>query len=58
MSSRPRKRFGQHFLEAAWVAKLIDSLGASPVDTFLEIGPGRGALTLPLLERCRRLDAI
>jgi 16S rRNA (adenine1518-N6/adenine1519-N6)-dimethyltransferase len=55
---RPRKRFGQHFLESAWVAKLIESLNASPEDTFLEIGPGRGALTKPLAPRVRRLIAI
>ena len=55
---RPRKRFGQHFLEPAWVAKLIDSLDAKPDDTFLEIGPGRGALTKPLAPRVRRLIAV
>ena len=58
MMSRPRKRFGQHFLEAPWVAKLIESLGARPGDTFLEIGPGRGALTKPLASRVRRLIAV
>ena len=53
---RPRKRFGQHFLEPAWVAKLIDALDAGADDTFLEIGPGRGALTRPLAaaRRARR----
>jgi 16S rRNA (adenine1518-N6/adenine1519-N6)-dimethyltransferase len=56
--SRPRKRFGQHFLEAAWVAKLIASLEAAPTDTFLEIGPGRGALTKPLMARVKRLIAV
>ncbi|MEQ1758664.1 MAG: 16S rRNA (adenine(1518)-N(6)/adenine(1519)-N(6))-dimethyltransferase RsmA [Vicinamibacterales bacterium] len=55
---RPRKRFGQHFLEAAWVTKLIDALNAAPTDTFLEIGPGRGALTLPLAPRVGRLIAV
>ena len=44
---RAKKRFGQHFLEPAWVDE-----GASrrsipkPDETFIEIGPGRGALTL------------
>lgn len=56
--SRARKRFGQHFLEAPWVAKLIDSLEAGPGDTFLEIGPGRGALTMPLASRVARLIAV
>ncbi|MEQ1575378.1 MAG: 16S rRNA (adenine(1518)-N(6)/adenine(1519)-N(6))-dimethyltransferase RsmA [Vicinamibacterales bacterium] len=60
MSSLPRarKRFGQHFLEPAWVDKLIESLEASPRDTFLEIGPGRGALTIPLAKRVKRLVAV
>jgi 16S rRNA (adenine1518-N6/adenine1519-N6)-dimethyltransferase len=56
--NRPRKRFGQHFLEAPWVAKLIESLHPSPDDTFLEIGPGRGALTRPLAPRVRRVIAV
>lgn len=55
---RARKRFGQHFLEAAWVAKLVDSLQAKPDDAYLEIGPGRGALTLPVLARVRRVIAV
>ena len=55
---RARKRFGQHFLEPAWVAKLIDSLSTAPDDRFLEIGPGRGALTVPLAARVARLVAV
>jgi 16S rRNA (adenine1518-N6/adenine1519-N6)-dimethyltransferase len=46
-----RKRFGQHFLERAWVDKLIHAIAPSGDQTFLEIGPGRGALTLPLAAR-------
>jgi 16S rRNA (adenine1518-N6/adenine1519-N6)-dimethyltransferase len=56
--SRPRKRFGQHFLEPAWVAKVVSSLDAQPTDTFLEIGPGRGALTVPLLRRVNRVVGV
>jgi 16S rRNA (adenine1518-N6/adenine1519-N6)-dimethyltransferase len=55
---RPRKRFGQHFLEAAWVAKVVDALDASQEDTFVEIGPGRGALTLALAPKVARLIAV
>jgi 16S rRNA (adenine1518-N6/adenine1519-N6)-dimethyltransferase len=60
MSERPRarKRFGQHFLEKAWVDKLIAGLGATPDDTFLEIGPGRGALTRPLAPLVRDVVAV
>ena len=50
VGTRPRakKRFGQHFLEPAWVTKLVAAIAPTPEDTFLEIGPGRGALTRPL----------
>ena len=55
---RARKRFGQHFLERAWVDKLIAALGTSRDDTFLEIGPGRGALTLQLAPLVARVVAV
>lgn len=38
--------------------KLIDALDAKPGDVFLEIGPGRGALTRPLADRVARLIAV
>jgi 16S rRNA (adenine1518-N6/adenine1519-N6)-dimethyltransferase len=47
---RPRKRFGQHFLAPAWAQKVVAAIAPSPGDVFLEIGPGTGALTLPLAE--------
>jgi 16S rRNA (adenine1518-N6/adenine1519-N6)-dimethyltransferase len=55
---RARKRFAQHFLEAAWVAKLVNAAGITPDDSVVEIGPGRGAITRPLAERCARLLAV
>jgi 16S rRNA (adenine1518-N6/adenine1519-N6)-dimethyltransferase len=55
---RARKRFGQHFLEPAWVTRLIASMHVTPADTFLEIGPGRGALTRPLALQIKRLIAV
>ena len=55
---RARKRFGQHFLEPAWVGKLIDAVAPGRDETFLEIGPGRGALTRPLAERAARVVAV
>lgn len=45
---RPRKRFGQHFLAPAWASKVVAAIAPGPGDVFLEIGPGSGALTLPL----------
>ncbi|HJU45064.1 MAG TPA: 16S rRNA (adenine(1518)-N(6)/adenine(1519)-N(6))-dimethyltransferase RsmA [Vicinamibacterales bacterium] len=55
---KARKRFGQHFLEAAWVHKLVLAIGAKPDDAFLEIGPGRGAITRPLALQCEKLLAV
>lgn len=55
---RARKRFGQHFLEPAWVAKLIAAVSPTADQTFLEIGPGRGALTEPLSLRAARVIAV
>jgi 16S rRNA (adenine1518-N6/adenine1519-N6)-dimethyltransferase len=53
-----RKRFAQHFLEPAWVAKLIAAFDPRPSDVVVEIGPGRGALTRPLAAGVQRLLAI
>jgi 16S rRNA (adenine1518-N6/adenine1519-N6)-dimethyltransferase len=55
---RPRKRFGQHFLERAWVDKLVALVSAQATETILEIGPGRGALTLPLATSGAQIRAI
>ncbi len=55
---KPRKRFGQHFLEPMWVAKLVAAIAPSPTDRFLEIGPGHGAITGPLAERVAKLLAV
>ncbi len=55
---KARKRLGQHFLESAWVAKLVEEIGPRPDEIFLEIGPGRGALTLALAPRVARLIAV
>jgi 16S rRNA (adenine1518-N6/adenine1519-N6)-dimethyltransferase len=54
---RARKRFGQHFLEPAWVDKVIRAIDPKPDETFIEIGPGAGALTRPLAARVRALVA-
>lgn len=44
----PRKRFGQHFLNPGWAARVVSAIAPRPGDVFLEIGAGTGALTLPL----------
>lgn len=52
-----RKRFGQHFLEAVWAEKVLEAIAPGAGDTFLEIGPGLGALTSPLAARVKRVVA-
>jgi 16S rRNA (adenine1518-N6/adenine1519-N6)-dimethyltransferase len=52
------RRLGQHFLRAASVEKLLRAIAPAPGDVFLEIGPGAGALTLPLAERAARVVAV
>jgi 16S rRNA (adenine1518-N6/adenine1519-N6)-dimethyltransferase len=52
-----RKRFGQHFLEPAWIEKVVRAIDPKPDEDFYEIGPGRGALTRPLAARARSLVA-
>ena len=55
---RAKKRLGQHFLESAWADKLVDAIGPSPADVFIEIGPGPGALTMRLAPRVAHVTAI
>lgn len=54
-----RKRFGQHFLhDAGVVRRIVEAIAPGPEDFILEIGPGQGALTLPLAERAGRLEVV
>ena len=56
---KTRRRFGQHFLHDPGVLKrIVEAIAPAPGDAFVEIGPGEGALTRPLLERLRHLTAI
>ena len=53
-----RQRLGQHFLRDAATAHAIAAALAGEPARVLEIGPGRGALTGPLLERFGRVRAV
>lgn len=56
---RPNKRLGQHFLhDPAIIARILAALAPRPDEHFVEIGPGRGALTRPLAASGARLTAI
>jgi 16S rRNA (adenine1518-N6/adenine1519-N6)-dimethyltransferase len=52
------RRLGQHFLRPASVEKLLRVIAPAPDEVFLEIGPGQGALTLPLASRAARVVAV
>lgn len=57
--ARPRRSLGQHFLhDQGVIRRIIAAIAPAPGDHFVEIGPGRGAITAPLLEVVRRLDVI
>ncbi len=54
-----RKRFGQHFLtDLAVIEAIVDAIGPAPGDSLVEIGPGLGAMTGPLLQRAGALTVI
>ncbi|HET9817878.1 MAG TPA: rRNA adenine N-6-methyltransferase family protein, partial [Rhodanobacteraceae bacterium] len=50
MDTRPKKYYGQHFLhDRSVVERIVAAIAPKPGDRIVEIGPGEGALTLPLL---------
>lgn len=54
-----RKRFGQHFLhDPGVIGRIVAAIAPQPQDRMVEIGPGLGALTLPLLARLDQLHAV
>jgi len=55
----PRKRFGQHFLsDSAVIEAIVAAIDPKPGQALVEIGPGLGAMTDPLVARCGRLTVI
>ena len=59
MKHQPRKRFGQNFLtDQGAIDAIIDAVNPRPGETLVEIGPGLGALTRPLLAAAGQLHAI
>jgi len=59
MNARPKKSFGQHFLhDRRYLDRIVSSIAPKDGDTVVEIGPGEGAMTIPLLAVARRMTAI
>jgi len=55
----PRKRFGQHFLrDQSVIQRIVAAIRPTVGDHLVEIGPGQGALTVPVLKLVHHLDAI
>ncbi|MEE9445053.1 MAG: 16S rRNA (adenine(1518)-N(6)/adenine(1519)-N(6))-dimethyltransferase RsmA [Cocleimonas sp.] len=56
---KTKKRFGQHFLhDQGVIQKLVHEINPLPSDRIVEIGPGLGALTFPLLEKLDVLNVV
>jgi 16S rRNA (adenine1518-N6/adenine1519-N6)-dimethyltransferase len=59
MQHRARKRFGQNFLsDNGIIERMVRTIDPRPGELMVEIGPGLGALTRPLLERVGTLQAV
>jgi 16S rRNA (adenine1518-N6/adenine1519-N6)-dimethyltransferase len=55
----PKKHLGQHFLhERGIISKIVQAVDPQPGDRLVEIGPGQGAITFPLLDRHGELTVI
>ncbi|MCK4632625.1 MAG: ribosomal RNA small subunit methyltransferase A [candidate division Zixibacteria bacterium] len=59
MPPKAKKRFGQHFLNSDIViARIVEAIEPAAGEAIVEIGPGRGALTVPLAESGARVLAV
>jgi 16S rRNA (adenine1518-N6/adenine1519-N6)-dimethyltransferase len=59
MAHTPRKRFGQNFLhDPGVIGRIVAAIHPLPSESLVEIGPGQGAITLPLLQAAGKLTAV
>jgi 16S rRNA (adenine1518-N6/adenine1519-N6)-dimethyltransferase len=59
MEHLPRRRFGQNFLiDRGVIDRIVEAVAPRPGDMVVEIGPGLGALTGPMLARLERLHVV
>lgn len=59
MKHIPRKRFGQHFLaDASVIDNIVEAIDPRPGQALVEIGPGLGAMTDPLVTRSKHLTVV
>ncbi len=56
---KAKKSLGQHFLvDSHYIARIVAAIRPEAGDTMVEIGPGLGALTRPLLDKLAHLHAV
>ncbi len=59
MKPHAKKRFGQHFLhDPGTIDRIVRAIAPVPGQRLVEIGPGRGAITLPLLQAAGHLEVV
>jgi 16S rRNA (adenine1518-N6/adenine1519-N6)-dimethyltransferase len=59
MSHKPRKRFGQNFLvDQQIINQIVSTISPKKSDHMIEIGPGKGALTIPLIDHLENIHVI
>ncbi len=58
-SRHAKKRYGQHFLhDQGTIDRIVEAIAPQPGERIVEIGPGRGAITAPILERTGVIDVV
>jgi 16S rRNA (adenine1518-N6/adenine1519-N6)-dimethyltransferase len=56
---RARRRYSQNFLhDPGTIGRIVEAIAPRPGDRIVEVGPGRGAITAPLLALCEHLTAV
>lgn len=59
LGHQAKKRFGQNFLHNdAVISDIVDVINPEPGENLVEIGPGLGALTEPVVERAKKLSVV
>lgn len=59
LGHQAKKRFGQNFLHNdAVISDIVDVINPEPGENLIEIGPGLGALTEPVIERAKKLSVV
>ncbi|SEK75943.1 dimethyladenosine transferase [Colwellia chukchiensis] len=59
LGHQAKKRFGQNFLhDEGIISNIVDAINPEPGDNLIEIGPGLGALTEPVIERAGQLSVV